>query len=72
MILHVGYETGTSATLVPPAGWTQLIRTDVGTIWGQTVYYKVATAGEPASYTFSLTAGGANISGGITAWSAPG
>ena len=69
LILHVGYETGTSATLQPPAGWTLLQRKDVGTFWGQAVYYKVATAGEPASYVFSLTSPGANISGGITAWS---
>ena len=49
MILHVGYETGTSGTLIPPAGWTEPDRTDVGSFWGQVVYYKVATAGEPAS-----------------------
>src|SRR5690242_2329936 len=69
MILHVGYETGTSAVLNPPAGWTLIQRKDVGTFWGQAVYYKVATASEPASYTFSQSAGGANISGGITSWS---
>jgi hypothetical protein len=69
MILHAGYEAGTGATLVPPAGWTLLTRQDVGASWGQAAYYKVATAGEPASYTFSLAAPAANISGGISAWS---
>src|SRR4029078_11781259 len=35
MILHVGYETGTSATLNPPAGWTRIQRKDLGKFWGR-------------------------------------
>lgn len=41
-------------TLTPPAGWTQLlIRVDVDT--SGVIFYKIATASEPANYSFTVS-----------------
>ncbi len=60
---------GTSATdFTPPSGWSTLIALNNGdgtAPVGEAVFYKVAGASEPASYTF--TSAGATIAGGIVA-----
>ena len=46
-----------SSTITPPAGWT-VIRNDLnGTNLRQQTWYRFATAGEPATYTFTFSAG---------------
>ncbi len=46
-----------SSTISPPAGWT-VIRNDLnGTNLRQVTWWKVATASEPATYTFTFSAG---------------
>jgi hypothetical protein len=56
------------ATITPPAGWTLIRRDDIGASGGQAVYWKMAGASEPASYSFSL-GGTQRASGGIVAYS---
>ena len=52
-----------------PAGWS-LIRETLGkNSYEQAVYYRVAGSSEPASYTFSLASGTADLRGGVTAYS---
>ena len=70
MIAGISYETGTTAVVVAPAGWTLLGTQNVGTFWGEKVYYKWATGAEPASYVWSNSASAnANLVGGIAVWS---
>ena len=46
-----------SSTISPPAGWT-VIRNDLnGTNLRQVTWWKIATASEPATYTFTFSAG---------------
>ena len=45
--------TGTGA-LTPPSGWGVVKDTTQGSAFRQTTYYKVATASEPASYSWGL------------------
>jgi|GEM_PF-3962768 len=65
MLVHLaqGYATGPAAT--PPAGWT-LIRfdKDASNYIGSWLYYKVAGASEPPTYTFSVSSG-INLMGSI-------
>ena len=57
LIAQVGYER-TMATSVPtPAGWTRYVDRDNGTIYGQVIFYRWATASEPASYTIPHASG---------------
>ena len=55
-------------TMTPPAGWNLVSTTANGTNFTQRVYTKVATASEPASYTFTINESRA-ISGAISAYS---
>ncbi|MDQ8047156.1 MAG: hypothetical protein AAGC46_05975, partial [Solirubrobacteraceae bacterium] len=48
-----------------PSGWTELSSNGSSS----TTYYKVATASEPASYTFTGPSGGGNLAGGILTFS---
>jgi hypothetical protein len=65
MVAGVGIR-GTP-TVTPPAGWT-LIRRDVAaTYTTQALYYKVATAAEPSSYSWSFSAQ-VPAAGGIVAY----
>ena len=69
-VAQISYEQGTSATIVPPAGWTLLGTQNVSTFWGEKVYYRVTANGDPTTYTWSNSASAnANLVGGITAWS---
>jgi hypothetical protein len=51
-------RVGAAVTITPPSGWT-LVRRDTcvlpGTQMTQALYYRVATAGEPASATWALS-----------------
>ena len=68
LIAQVGYER-TMATSVPtPAGWTRHVDRDNGTIYGQVIFYRWATASEPASYTIPHASGAASISGTLLAY----
>src|SRR5688572_17817038 len=62
MVAHIVYRATTTVTLTPPAGWTQIgtLLTTAGaggsTPLRQAIYYRVATAAEPASYQWSISA----------------
>src|SRR5581483_3216441 len=65
MVAGVGIRGAPAVTA--PAGWT-LIRRDVaGTYTTQALYYRVVTAGEPASYLWSFSAS-VPAAGGIAAY----
>lgn len=51
----------TVTSITPPSGWTLLESALTGSERAFGIYYKVATASEPSSYTFS-----ANTTGGMT------
>jgi hypothetical protein len=70
LVSVVSHQVGQHRNMTPPAGWTAVPNTD----WADGnnarihAWYKVATAFEPASHTFTLTGGsGQDISGGILA-----
>lgn len=57
-----------SPSITPPSGWT-FIRTDTSNFNGQsTLYWRIATSGEPSSYTWSSNVGD-RTAGGILAYS---
>jgi hypothetical protein len=65
MVAQFGYRGAVGVTA--PAGWTLVRQGSSNNGAHMAVYYKAATAGEPAAYAWS--GGGANDkSGGITAW----
>ena len=70
MIAHLGYNAGSNkgTTVTKPTGWVQIgLQVNNGN-WWQSVFYKVATASEPTSYTFTISRT-SNIVGGILAYS---
>jgi hypothetical protein len=70
LVATVAHQVGQARNLTPPAGWTAIPGTDVadGNNARIHAWYRVATAFEPLSYTFTLTGGsGQDISGGIAA-----
>src|SRR5687767_11752814 len=52
LIASVTFEKGSGEIVTPPAGWNLILRTNNGTDCGIASYYKLATAAEPASYSF--------------------
>lgn len=64
MIASVGV-TPSSATITPPAGWTSIRRINNAgpTSNSLEVFYRVAGAGEPASYTWSLSGANYGVAG---------
>lgn len=68
LLATIGHQGGTSATLSAPAGWTAVPGADAsdGTNARIRAFSRVATAAEPASYTFTLNRG-MSLAGGITA-----
>jgi len=46
-----------AVTITPPSGWTLVRRTDNSPEASLSVYYKIATASEPSSYTFATSTG---------------
>jgi len=74
MIAHIAWRT--DATMTPPAGWTQVGATLIqpGAIAGVpnrlAVFYRVATAAEPASYSWNFPGGTLNgATGSILSYS---
>ena len=55
LVAGVTVAGGTGVTVTPPAGWTLVRRTDNSTNVSLVTYVKVAGAGEPASYTWTLS-----------------
>ncbi len=55
LLVGLRLRSSTAVTVTPPAGWTQIRQDIFANKYTQTVYYKVATGVEPASYTFSLS-----------------
>lgn len=56
------------SAVTPPAGWTQVRLDSVGTAMRKATYWRVATAAEPASYTWTFGAQPAAV-GSISAYS---
>jgi hypothetical protein len=48
-------NNGSSCTITTLAGWTLLARTNNTTVLGQGIYYKIAGASEPSTYTWTIT-----------------
>jgi len=66
-VMVAGIGIRGAPAVATPAGWT-LIRTDAaGTYTTQALYYRVATAAEPASYTWSFSQS-VPAAGGISAY----
>lgn len=55
LVAQVTIEKGSDITITPPAGWVLVRRTNRGSDIGQAIYYKVATASEPASYRWNFS-----------------
>jgi hypothetical protein len=68
LIAQITVRGGIGTTITAPAGWTLLRRENNGATLGQAIYHKVATASEPASYTWMFN-GNRTASGGIIAYS---
>lgn len=68
MVVHIsaGYSTSPGAT--PPAGWTLARHDNNANTIASWIYYKLATASEPSSYTFSVSTG-FNVLGSISVYS---
>jgi len=66
-VLLAGISARGNPNFVAPSGWT-LVRLDIsGFVMRQAVYYKVATASEPTSYTWTWS-GAQAAAGGILAY----
>ena len=60
-----------TVTLLPPAGWTSLIRTSqgAGNSNAQEIFYRIATATEPASYSWGFAVPITGAAGGVLTYS---
>lgn len=69
MVAAIGFRPET-ATITPPSGWTlaRRINNSGATANGLAIYYKVATASEPSSYTWTFSSS-TGTAGGISAFS---
>jgi len=63
LVAQVTVRDGTNQTVTPPAGWTLIANVDNGTNIKLASYYKVATAGEPAGYTYTWTTNADSVVG---------
>lgn len=54
LLAHVVHNDGTAASITPPAGWTLKAQFNNSGNVGVGIYYKIATASEPASYTWTF------------------
>ena len=55
MLAQISWENGDHVAVTPPDGWILVIRNDRTDKLGQAIYYKAATASEPATYTWALS-----------------
>jgi MSHA biogenesis protein MshQ len=60
-----------AVTITPPAGWTSLNRVDqtAGNSNSQEIFYRIATAAEPASYTWTFSGAIGGAAGGMLSYS---
>ncbi len=65
LVAHVSVRN--SGTITAPAGWTQVVNAAYSFYHRQSVWYKVATASEPANYTWTFGTSGA-AAGGLSAF----
>src|SRR3954454_16315460 len=63
LVAQIGYRDG-AETLTAPGGWTLLTQASSGTQATSAVYWKVATATEPAAVSFSRPAAAPGVMGG--------
>jgi hypothetical protein len=68
MLASIAIHDGNTVTVTPPAGWTEVLRTDNDTNVGIATYEKIASASEPANYTRVLSPQ-TRAQGGITRYS---
>jgi hypothetical protein len=74
LVAQIAYEKGISALPIkPPVGWTAIIQnngtlTNANKDFGQCLYFKIASANEPTSYTWTFSSTVKAI-GGITQFS---
>lgn len=64
LLAQVTAQGGASATITPPGGWTLVRRDNVGEDLAQAIFQRIAGAGEPGGYAFSIT-GAESAAGGI-------
>ncbi len=55
MLANVTLKGGSAESITAPAGWTQIQRTDNAINVSVVSYWKIASASEPASYTWTIT-----------------
>lgn len=55
LIAYVAFDKGSDVTVIQPAGWTLVRRTDNGHQIGLAIYLNVAGAAEPPSYSWSFS-----------------
>ena len=57
LLAHIAGRVILGFTLSPPAGWTLLRKMKSGNQFGTHIFYKIADASEPLSYTFTDSSG---------------
>ncbi len=57
LLAVIAYRGGDTSGIAASAGWTQVTSTVDGALLGITVYSRIATASEPATYTWTLSPG---------------
>jgi hypothetical protein len=54
LLANISVNGGSQATVTAPSGWTQILSTDNDTNVSTISYYKIASASEPSSYTWTV------------------
>ncbi|MBI5469876.1 hypothetical protein HY968_00945 [Candidatus Kaiserbacteria bacterium] len=68
LIATISTNDGAASNVTPPAGWTQILRTNNSNNVALLSYWKVVGASEPSSYQWQITPS-TNAVGGITPYS---
>lgn len=55
MLAQIAVRGGSGVTITPPIGWTAILVGTHGTDLRQGLYYRIASAAEPGSYTFAFS-----------------
>jgi hypothetical protein len=55
LLAQVSFEKGANVNVTAPGGWTLVRRTDNGGDIGTAIYWKVANASEPSSYSWTFS-----------------
>src|SRR5574340_515251 len=67
LLAQVAVRGGSGTTISSPSGWTQLLLDNSGSTIRQGIYYRIAGATEPASYTFTFSSS-QRAAGGMVAY----